>query len=109
MTIAHQLRRAAESEITKATATNTIVEHDITHEAVKAFDALSTLLGQDDWFFGQERPSLFDASVFAYTHLILSPSMKWRENKLAQHLKEYGRSCKTPRTDHGNILLGSKA
>jgi metaxin len=28
-------------------------------------------LGEHEWFFGAERPGLFDASVFAYTHLLL--------------------------------------
>lgn len=44
-------------------------------DARRAMEALETLLVQntDDsaWFFGVSRPSLFDAHVFSYTHLIL--------------------------------------
>ena len=88
MTIAYQLRRAAESELTKASASNTISEIDIMRGLEESFDALSTLLGQDEWFFGQQKPTLFDASIFAYTHLILDDGMQWQENKLAEQLKK---------------------
>lgn len=40
-------------------------------EAEEAWQALSTLLGSNDWFFSSSSPGLFDASVFSYTHLIL--------------------------------------
>ena len=59
-------------------------------DAEEAFNALSTLLGQDEWFFVQQKPGLFDASVFAYTHLILDEGMGWGENTLAEQLKRYG-------------------
>ena len=55
-------------------------------EAEDAFDALETLLGEDEWFFRQQRPTLFDASVFAYTHLILDENMEWKDNKLGGQL-----------------------
>jgi metaxin len=32
-------------------------------------------LGDDQWFFGAEQPGLFDASVFAYTHLLLDENL----------------------------------
>ncbi|KAK3718475.1 hypothetical protein LTR37_004979 [Vermiconidia calcicola] len=86
MTIAYQLRRAAETELVKASLSDTLSETDVMHEAGQALEALSTLLGQDEWFFGQVRPSLFDASVFAYTHLVLEGSIKWEENRLAEEL-----------------------
>lgn len=46
-------------------------------DADDAFDALSTLLGAQDWFTctlrnESGRPGLLDASVFAYTHVILT-------------------------------------
>lgn len=46
-------------------------------DARRAMEALETLLatqnteGRRAWFFGAARPSLFDAHVFSYTHLIL--------------------------------------
>ena len=89
MTIAHQLKRAAESELVKASASSTILETDNMQEAEEAFEALSTLLGQDEWFFGQPKPTLLDASVFAYTYLILDDGMEWQENKLATQLEKF--------------------
>ena len=56
-------------------------------EAEEAIEALVTLLGQAEWFFGQQKPSLFDASVFAYTHLILDENLDWKDNKLGEQLK----------------------
>lgn len=59
-------------------------------DASEALEALSTLLGNDEeWFFGQERPGLFDASVFAYTHLISDDGLGWQENELAEILGRY--------------------
>ena len=89
MTIAYQLRRAAETEVVKASASNKIVEEEIMSEAEEAFVALSTLLGREEWFFGQQKPGLFDASVFAYTHLILDDHMDWQDNKLAKQMMEH--------------------
>lgn len=60
---------------------------DLYSEAEKAFDALSALLGEDEWFFGAEGPGLFDASVFAYTHLLLDEKMGWREKRLLRGLR----------------------
>jgi len=55
-------------------------------DAGEAFDALAELLGEARWFFGAERPGLFDASVFAYTHLIVGTVMRWRMNGLGEML-----------------------
>ena len=57
------------------------------HDVEEAIEALGTLLGQDEWFFGQAQPTLFDASVFAYTHLILDENMAWADNKLGEMLE----------------------
>ncbi|KAK3955391.1 hypothetical protein QBC32DRAFT_43870 [Pseudoneurospora amorphoporcata] len=77
----HQLRRAAEVEILKtgpggaaSTALSLLVDEDAVYRAaVNAFEALATLLSESKtgWFFGAETPTIFDASVFAYTHLML--------------------------------------
>lgn len=111
MTIASQLRAAAEVEVFKASARSTrtirINEAQIMRDADEAFAALSVLLGDEDWFFhqpadGQNRPAsdgkpgLFDASMFAYTYLILDssraggePLMSWMENPLKESLQKY--------------------
>jgi metaxin len=83
--ISHQLRSAAEAELLKHASIIDI--DDIYSEADKAFEALSVLLGDDSWFFGNEKPALFDASVFAYTHLLLRERMGWKEKKLVRMLR----------------------
>ena len=55
-------------------------------EAEDAFAALEVLLGSDKWFFGTSKPSLFDASVFAYTHLLMDYKMNWVETHLKDSL-----------------------
>ncbi|RDL40362.1 Uncharacterized protein BP5553_00341 [Venustampulla echinocandica] len=83
--ISHQLRAAAEAELLKHSSIIDI--DDLYSEADKAFEALSILLGEDTWFFGSEKPTLFDASIFAYTHLLLDDSMGWKEDKLSGALR----------------------
>ena len=89
MTIAYQLRAAAEAELVKSSSTNTLIEEEIMRDAENAFEALATLLGKDEWFFGQEKPGLFDASVFAYTQLVMDEGMLWKENKLGELVRRY--------------------
>lgn len=67
--------------------TSIIDTDDLYSEADKAFEALSILLGADSWFFGGNKPSLFDASVFAYTQLLLDDNMGWKEKKLCTALR----------------------
>jgi metaxin len=69
LTTAYELRRAAEAELLKHSAV--INADSLYKDAEEAFDALETLLGDGAWFFGNEKPGLFDASVFSYTHLLL--------------------------------------
>jgi hypothetical protein len=88
-TIAYQLRTATEQELSKTSASDTIVEEEIMRNASDAFTALSELLGSHEWFFGQHQPGLFDASLFAYTYLILDEGIQWQENKLAETLKKH--------------------
>ena len=86
MTLAYQLQQAARDELLKYATC--IDEDDLYAEAVKAFHALSTLLGSDENFFGQKQPGLFDASVFAYTHLLLDKQMGWQNKRLSDALKK---------------------
>ena len=87
LTIAHDLRRAAEQELLKFSAV--IHAESLYKEAEDAFAALETLLGSDKWFFGASNPSLFDASVFAYTHLLLDDKMDWSETRLPDSLSRH--------------------
>jgi len=84
MAISYQLKDAATQELVKITPV--VRAEDILKEAGEAFAALETLLGEEDWFFGSKVPGLFDASVFAYTHLLLDEGMGWRFNSLAEKL-----------------------
>lgn len=82
-----QLQQAARDELLK---TSTYIDvADLEGDAGSAFEALSALLGEDEHFFGRPKPGLFDASVFAYTHLILDEGMGWKRNRLAQLLREH--------------------
>ncbi|KAF2786163.1 hypothetical protein K505DRAFT_368463 [Melanomma pulvis-pyrius CBS 109.77] len=80
LSIAHGLRRAAENELLKFSAV--INAESLYREAEDALVALEMLLGTDKWFFGASNPSLFDASVFAYTHLLMDRRMDWVETRL---------------------------
>ncbi|KAK3685452.1 hypothetical protein B0T22DRAFT_537775 [Podospora appendiculata] len=84
-----QLRRAAEAEIlrTSSSATAAVVDVDAVYAAaLEAFEALAGLLAESEtgWFFGAAQPTLFDASVFAYTHLMLRYLGPGEENGSAQ-------------------------
>lgn len=83
--ISHTLRAAAESELLRYAST--IDVDDLYSEADKAFEALSILLGEETWFFGNDIPALFDASVFAYTQLLLDDGFGWKEKKLCMALR----------------------
>lgn len=85
--ISYQLRQAAATELLKQSPV--IDVESLFREAEKAWDALSDLLGGDRYFFAENTPGLFDASVFAYTHLLLSESMQWADQRLLRGLAKY--------------------
>jgi len=89
LAISHQLREAAEKELSKTSYSSTISEEDTMRDAAKAFAAFSELLGEDQWFFGQKQPSMLDASIFAYTHLILDEDLQWGENELGRQVSQH--------------------
>lgn len=98
--ISRQLQSAAEAELLKPSNGGVIDVNDIYAEADKAFEALSILLGDGEWFFsgdgengsgvgGTKGPTIFDAEVFAYTHLLLDEGIGWREKKLVRAVERW--------------------
>ncbi|OQO09906.1 hypothetical protein B0A48_04260 [Cryoendolithus antarcticus] len=83
----YSLRQAAEAELAKSSYSGAISEMDIFSDAEDAFAALSGLLGSAMWFF--EAPSMLDAALFAYTHLILEEGMAWGDNKLGDMMEKH--------------------
>ena len=86
LTLAHTLQLAAQTELLKYSST--INAETLYNQADEAFAALETLLGDDTWFFGAAGPGLFDASVFAYTHLLLDEGLGkgWADGRLRDRL-----------------------
>jgi len=46
-------------------------------------------LGEDEFFFGERRPGLLDASVLAYTNVLLSEELDWRDPRMKEQLRGY--------------------
>ncbi|PWY77505.1 mitochondrial outer membrane protein [Aspergillus heteromorphus CBS 117.55] len=86
-TLSVQLQQAARTEILKTASYVDVGALEA--EASDAFEALSTLLGDNTHFFDRPNPGLFDASVFAYTHLILDEGLGWKRNRLGQLLRRH--------------------
>ncbi|KAL6715512.1 hypothetical protein ACLMJK_006473 [Lecanora helva] len=86
LALAHQLRAAAQSELLKQSAT--IDVQAIYNESDKAFEALSELLGEEENFFREARPGLFDASVFAYTNILLDEGLEWKDKRIHEGLQK---------------------
>ena len=84
--IAYQLRHAAEQELLKQAPVIDI--EGLYRGSAAAFAALSTLLGDEEYFFHASQPTLFDASVFAYTHLLLDSELGWRNRRMAEGLEQ---------------------
>jgi metaxin len=77
--MSHQLQSAAREELTRISSSS---DPDFLHEqADRAIEALSRLLGDKTWFFG-DSPTLFDASVFAYTYLLATED--WKDDRLSR-------------------------
>lgn len=105
LTLSHQVRAAAEAEVLKVTRSAVVDVKRVHADARAAFEALAALLeengssrgsnsekgGEDDgeWFFGCEGPTLFDASVFSYTQLLLDEEFGWVDASLSEILREF--------------------
>ncbi|KAF2681640.1 hypothetical protein K458DRAFT_76896 [Lentithecium fluviatile CBS 122367] len=90
LSTAHTLRTAAQTELHKHSAI--MNADDLFTQAEEAFAALETLLGNETWFFGAAQPGLFDASVFAYTHLLLDEGLGrgWVDTRLCDAVRTRG-------------------
>ena len=99
LALSYQLRQAARAELRKHAPV--IDVEGVFMEAEKAWEALSGLLGDDTYFFAQERPGLFDASVFAYTHLLLDGGTAWADTRMQRGLRKW-----TALVEHRERLLG---
>lgn len=83
------MQSAATQELLQARPGGVISADDIYADAESAVSALSTVLGDDEWFFGGKEAGLFDATLFGYLHLILT--LKWDEKEagLARAVKKH--------------------
>ena len=97
-TLSYQLRAAATAELLNVPeGTNVIDIERIHRDAERAWEALSTLLGEREWFpqyqeeeeGGVENPGMFDAEVFAYSYLVLDERMGMKESRLARGLQRW--------------------
>ncbi|KAK2065480.1 hypothetical protein LY76DRAFT_558979 [Colletotrichum caudatum] len=89
LALAHQVRSAAEAEVLRSTRAVAVDPARVYADARAAFEALAALLdenggggGGEGWFFGCREPTLFDASVFAYTHPLLDGDLGWADRTL---------------------------
>ncbi|KAL0263716.1 hypothetical protein SLS55_002697 [Diplodia seriata] len=87
--VSRELRRAAQAELLKHGA---VVDAETIYSAAEdALRALESALGADRWFFGARRPGVFDAAVFAYTHLLLTQDLGgaggWAKSRLGDAVR----------------------
>ncbi|KAI1453528.1 hypothetical protein F4805DRAFT_363125 [Annulohypoxylon moriforme] len=88
-TTLYHLRNAAEGDILRSSGTPVVNARALYEGARGAFEALSTVLGDEDWFFGTAQPGLFDAKVFSYTHLLLDERLVWGDWTLTEIVMEF--------------------
>ncbi|KAK6507292.1 hypothetical protein TWF481_005737 [Arthrobotrys musiformis] len=85
-----QMRQAAIDAIRKSSSSPSLPSGtEIYTKALEAFKALSTLLGHDTWFFGASEAGIFDAEVFAYTHLLLNLEIEGSGGVVVEGLREF--------------------
>ncbi|ERT02250.1 hypothetical protein HMPREF1624_00548 [Sporothrix schenckii ATCC 58251] len=112
--LAGQLRTAAAAEVwgssSGAQAVTASATAQLYRDAEAALAALSTLLTEEDaneeadgrYFFGSHEPTLFDAAVFSYTHLLLEddddndqngrrPRFRWHNRVLPDMVRAHPR------------------
>ncbi|TGZ85522.1 hypothetical protein EX30DRAFT_346051 [Ascodesmis nigricans] len=89
--LAWEYRNSAFKELCKTRPGAVLSSIDIYADADSAFSSLATLLADQggDWFFGAAEPGLFDATVYSYTHLILTLPWDRRAATLQHTLRKY--------------------
>ncbi|KAI9891560.1 MAG: hypothetical protein M1814_002683 [Vezdaea aestivalis] len=105
-----QLRQAALAEVNNSITAwyrpAPIDVEELLSACRDAFQSLSSLLGDHEWFFGEERPGLFDATVFSYTQSLLDENLGgfhgWKDHRLCALLEEFTNLVK----HRNNILKG---
>jgi len=96
----HTLTAAAREQVLLAASSPaaTLDVDDVYARAAAAFEAFALVLAPeaggearpaaaDDWLLGGDGwggPTLLDAALFAYTHLLLDEAMGWRDRRLAR-------------------------
>ena len=77
---------------------------DIYARAASALEAFATVLAQeeDGWVLGGDngKPTLIDAALFAYTHLLLDEKMGWKDKRLVRSVARF----ETLEKHHGRIM-----
>ncbi|MCJ1462655.1 hypothetical protein MMC07_001258 [Pseudocyphellaria aurata] len=102
--LAYSLRAAAKSELLKHSAV--IDVESLYTECERAFGALSDLLGDDRYFFAMEGPGLFDASLFAYTNVLLDGRLAFKEWRMVQILRKHVNLVQHRRRIHERYFPG---
>ncbi|KAI1778408.1 hypothetical protein F4818DRAFT_438572 [Hypoxylon cercidicola] len=87
--ILYQLRHAAEAEILRSVGAPVVDSAALYKGAREAFGALSSVLASGDWFFEHSSPSLFDATLFSYAHLLLDDSLAWEDRTLTDIVRKF--------------------
>ncbi|QSL64319.1 hypothetical protein MERGE_001619 [Pneumocystis wakefieldiae] len=82
-----QLQNQVRKRLSVRQKTGLLNAKEVYTDASYALHALSIKLGQDNWFFGAEDPSYIDATLFAYTHLVLSINLP--DDTLAREIKKH--------------------
>ncbi|KAF1982445.1 hypothetical protein K402DRAFT_466745 [Aulographum hederae CBS 113979] len=100
----HSLLASATSSLLTSSPHNIIDPSLLYQQADEAFQALDTLLGEDEWFFGEKKPGLLDAAVFSYTHLLLDERLGGGEGWVDGRLAEIVKACENLVGHRGRIL-----
>lgn len=92
--IEHTLTTAVQEQLILGTPRGRIDVDDIYARAGLALESFATALAKDDdwWILGGDndgRPTLVDAALFAYTHLLLDKNMGWKDKRLVRRVERF--------------------
>ncbi len=93
--VEHSLTTAAHEQLVSSSRNGVPDIDDIYARAAQAFEAFYLILEgaaeAEEWLFGGDekgRPTLLDAALFAYTHLLLDESMGWKDQRLVRFVQK---------------------